>query len=139
GGGRGAVCGRAGEGCAHDRASPPTTPPPGRPPPPRLTSMPAPAARAIVGTSAAAAGAASAATNARRSISFTMGRPMARTCHFAAGPVKGDSCYRPRPMEPATVWVVAPPDDTGLGSLARPPAGVRFVIDAKAEDFPPAP
>jgi phosphoglycerate dehydrogenase-like enzyme len=42
-------------------------------------------------------------------------------------------------MDPVTVWVVAPPDDTGLSSLARPPAGVRFVVGSKAEDFATAP
>jgi phosphoglycerate dehydrogenase-like enzyme len=42
-------------------------------------------------------------------------------------------------MEPVTFWVVAPSDDTGLSSLARPPAGVRFVIGSRAEDFANAP
>src|SRR5262249_55534436 len=65
--------------------------------------------------------------------------PWRRTCHFAAGAVKGDSWYRLRPMDPVTVWVVAPPDDTGLGSLARPPAGVRFVIGSRAEECANAP
>jgi phosphoglycerate dehydrogenase-like enzyme len=42
-------------------------------------------------------------------------------------------------MEPVTVWVLAPPDDPGLGSLAPPPPGAAFVIGSRAEDFAGAP
>jgi phosphoglycerate dehydrogenase-like enzyme len=42
-------------------------------------------------------------------------------------------------MEPVTVWVVAPADDSGLGQLAHPPSGVSFVVGSRPEDFAAAP